>query len=101
LPAAGWRRALEEARGREAKSKGRSQEERRLAARELCRGGHQLLEVLFAQRIGEMLDLAGGRIDVFGDLRLVLTAHLTAGVMERRRHGVERAGQTLLLQADL
>jgi len=101
LPAAGWRRALDEARGSEAKGKGRSQEERRLAARELRRGGHQLLEVLLAQRIREMFDLTCGRIDVVGNWHFVLTAQLATGVMERRRHSVEGAGQTLLLHADL
>jgi hypothetical protein len=101
LPAAGWRRALDEACGSEAKGKGRSQEERRLAARELRRGGHQLLEVLFAQYVRELLDLTCCRVDVFGYRRLVLLAHLPTGVVKRRRNGIERAGHTLLLRADL
>ena len=101
MPAAGWRRALDEARRGEAKGKGRSQEERRLATRELRRGGHQLLEVLFAQHIRELLDLTRGRVDVFGYRRLVLLAHLATRVVEGRRHGIEGAGHTLLLRADL
>jgi hypothetical protein len=101
LAAAGWRRALDEARRGEAKGKGRPEEERRLAPRELRRGGHQLLEILLAQHIGEVLDLARGRINVFGDRRLVLLPHLATGVVQRRRHRVEGAGHTLLLGADL
>jgi len=101
LPTAGWRRALDEAGSGEAKGKGRSQEERRLAARELRRGGHQLLEVLFAEHVRELLDLTGGRVDVFGYRRLVLLAHLTTRVVEGRGHGIESAGHTLLLRADL
>ncbi len=101
MAAAGWRRALEEARRGEAEGKGRPQEERRLAPRELGRGGHQLLEILLAQRIGEMLDLIRGRIDVVGDWPFVLLAHLATGVVQGRRHGVEGAGQTLLLRGKL
>jgi hypothetical protein len=99
--AAGWRLALEEARRREAEGKGRPEEERRLAPRELRRGGHQLLEVLVAQHVGELLDLACCRIDVFGYRRLVLIAHLATGVVQGRRDGVEGTGHTLLLHADL
>jgi hypothetical protein len=101
LPAAGRRRALDEAGRGEAKGKGRPEEERRLAPRELRRGVQQLLEVLLAQHVREMLDLARGRIDVFGDCRLVLVAHLATRVVERRRHRIERAGDALLLHADL
>lgn len=101
MTAAGWRRALDEAGRGKAKGKGRPKEERRLAPRELRRGVHQLLEVLFAQRIGEMLDLICGRVDVFGDCRLILLAHLATRVVERRRHRIERAGHSLLLHADL
>jgi hypothetical protein len=68
---------------------------------ELRRGGHQLLEILLTQRIGEMLDLTGGAVDVFRDLRLVLTTHLAAGVMEGRGDRIEGAGQPLLLGAEL
>jgi len=101
LPAAGWGRALDEARGGEAKGKRRSEEERGLAARELRRGGHQLFEVLVAQHVRELLDLIGGRIDVFGDWPFILIAHLATSVMERGRYRVEGPGQTLLLHADL
>jgi hypothetical protein len=101
LPAAGRRRALEEARGGEAEGKGRSQEERRLATCELGRGGHQLLEVLVAQHVGELLDLTCRRIDVVGDWPFILIAHLATSVVERRSHGSEGAGHTLLLGADL
>jgi len=101
LPAAGRRRALDEARGGEAEGKGRPQEERWLATRELRRGGHQLLEVLVAQHVGKLLDLICGRIDVFGDWPFVLIAHLATGLMQGRRHRSEGAGQTLLLRADL
>jgi len=101
LPAAGWRRALEEACGGEAEGKGRTQEERRLAARELRRRGHQLLEVLFPQSVREMLNLTCGRVHVLGDLPLILAAHLPTGVMERRRDSIQSASQTLLLQTDL
>jgi hypothetical protein len=48
-----------------------------------------------------MLDLARGRIDVFGDCRLILLAHLATRVVERRRHRIEGAGDALLLRADL
>jgi len=99
--AAGWRLALEEARRSEAKGKGRSEKERRLAPRELCRRCHQLLEVLLAQHVGELVDLACCRIDVFGYRRLVLLAHLTTRVVQGRRHRIEGAGHTLLLHADL
>jgi hypothetical protein len=95
------RRTLEEARRGEANRKGSAQEERRLASGELRRGGHQLLEILLPQRIGEMLDLTGGAVDVFRNLRLVLTAHLAAGVMEGRGDRIEGAGQPLLLGAEL
>jgi len=101
LPAAGRRRAFDEARRGEAKSKGRPKEERRLAPRELRRHGHQLLEILLAQGIGEVLDLSCGRIDVVGDRAFVLLPHLATGVMESGRHRVEGASQTLLLHADL
>jgi len=92
LPAAGRRRAFDEARRGEAKSKGRSKEERRLAARELRRRGHQLLEILLAQRISELLDLICGRIHVVGDWPFVLIAHLATGLMQSRRHCSEGAG---------
>jgi hypothetical protein len=100
-PAAGWRRALDKARGGEAEGKGRSQEERRLATRELRRGGHQLLEVLFAQHVRELLDLTCCCVDVFGYRRLILLAHLAACVVQGRRHSIEGAGHALLLRAEL
>jgi len=99
--AAGWGRALDEARRGEAKGKRRPEEERRLASRELGRGVHELLEVLLAQRIGELLNLTRGRIDVIGDWHFVLLAQLTTGIVESRGDGIERAGKTLLLQAEL
>jgi hypothetical protein len=95
------RRALEKARGGEAKGERRAEEERRLAACELRRRIHELLEVLLTKRIGEMLNLARSRVDVSRNHRFVLVAHLAAGVMERRRHGIESACQPLLLQGEL
>jgi hypothetical protein len=92
LSAGGRRRALDEARRGEAEGKGRSEEERRLAARELRRGGHQLLEILIAQHIGELLDLICGRIDVVGDWPFVLVTHLATGLLQRRRHRTQGAG---------
>jgi len=72
-----------------------------LAPGELPGGVHQLLKILLPQGIGEMFDLTRGAVDVFRDLRLVLTAHLTAGVMEGRGDRIEGAGQPLLLGAEL
>lgn len=72
-----------------------------MAPGELPGGVHQLLKILLPQGIGEMFDLTCGRVDVFGDLRFVLLAHLAAGIMEGGGHRVEGAGQTLLLGGDL
>jgi len=82
------RRALEEASRGEAKSKSGAKEERRLTPGELSRGVDQLLEILLTQRVGEMLDLIGSRIDVFRERRVVLFAHLSAGVMESHRYSI-------------
>jgi len=101
LPAAGWGGALDEARSGEAKGKRRSKEECGLPARELRRGGHQLLEILLAQRSRKMLHLTGSRIDVVGNWPFILIAHLATCVVERGRYRVEGPGQTLLLHADL
>jgi hypothetical protein len=101
LLAAGWCRALDEARRGEAKGKGRPEEERRLAAGELRGSVHQLLEVLFAQHVGEMLDLTCGRIDVIGDWPFILLAHLATRVVQGCRYRIQGAGHALLLQADL